>query len=195
MRCDFEKVITMNTSRKLMCIMILLAAAISSLGYVTIEFPGWAELTRMSPYVVIVRCKVSPEPTRLINGITTDNPFRGGRMGGITLSDIEMVSNLKGVGADQRALTLWSEYRPCQGDQYLLFATELRGTNLFALDYYRVVPLGHSFDTNLLAGKDLNDQVKLMLQYRLNNLNQELKKDQEEKKRLEDAAKTWNERQ
>jgi len=155
-----------------------------------------------SPYIIIVRCTSSPESHRLINGIMSDNPLVIGQMGGVTLSDVKMVTMLKAETGSSAALssfpngmaetlkagsslTLWSRYRPCQGDEYLLFATRFEDTNCDALDLYRVVPLGHSFDTNWLGGKSLGDQIKFMLQYRLNNLNQELQKGEEEKKRLE----------
>jgi hypothetical protein len=180
----------MNSVIKLAFAAIFIVSAISSLGYVTIEFPGWAELTRISPHVVIVKCKSSPESTHVINGVMNPNPMTTGRMGGVTLSDIEIVCNLKGTNSEATSsLTLWSEYRPCQGDEYLLFATDMKGTNVYALDIYRIVPLGHSFDTNSLKSLNLKQQVKVMLEYRLRYLNRELKQGQEEKTRLEQASK------
>jgi hypothetical protein len=171
-------------------ILILISAVNLTFGFVTAKFQGWGEVIRYSPYVIIVRCKSSPEPTRVINGIVNDNPLRSGRMGGVTMADVEIVSILKGTNVELgSSITLWSQYRPCQREAYLLFATEFQGTNCFALANYQVVPLGHSFDTNLLSNKDLDQQVKLMLQYRLNNLNQELKNGQEEKERLEQGIK------
>jgi hypothetical protein len=110
--------------------------------------------------------------------------MRAGRMGGITMSDVETVSILKGTNVPT-AMTLYSEYRPAQGDAYLLFVTEFQGTNCFSLETYRVVPLGSFFDTNLVNGKNLDEQIKVMLQYRLDHLGRELEKGQEEKRWLE----------
>jgi hypothetical protein len=160
-------------------------------------FSNWEDTIQYSPYIVIVQCTKAPESHRLINGIMSDNPLRLGTSGGTTLSVVELVAILKAepgrlaVGEvaptlkPGNFLTLWSEYRPCQGDDYLLFASEFRNTNCYAVSDYRVVPLGHSFDANLLSGKSLDEQVKFMLQYRLNNLKRELQKGADEKDRLE----------
>jgi hypothetical protein len=112
--------------------------------------------------------------------------MRTGRMGGVTMSDVETVSVLKGTNIEAgKSLTLFSECRPSQGDAYLLFATDLQGTNCFSLDRYRVVPLGAFFNTKLITGKNLDEQINILLQYRLDHLKRELEKGQEEKQRLE----------
>lgn len=183
-------------------ILISLVVASSVRGYVTAEFPGWDDLTRLTPFVIIVRCTHAPVSPRLINGIMCDNPLLV--HANVTLTDVEMVATLKtdmsgpfaaGSVPDRMAvlkagnsLTLWSEYRPCQSDEYLLFVNQFEGTNCFARDLYRVVPLGHSFNTNWLSGKSLDEQVKFMIQYRLNNLKQELQDAAEEKGRLEQGV-------
>lgn len=181
-------------------IFILSTIVISSLGWMDVLFSSWEATVRESPYIILVRCTSSPPPTRLINGVMSDNPLRVSISGGITLSDVKMIAALKAepgrlaageVAPALRAgdsLTLWSRYRPCQGDDYLLFASSIENTNCYAPSEYRVVPLGHSFDTNWLSGKSLDQQIKFMLQYRLSNLNQELQKGEEEKKRLEESA-------
>jgi hypothetical protein len=182
-----NKVIHMKNKMRLM----LFAVVSLSFAFVTYDFPGWDELIRLSPEIVIVSCKHSPESSRLIDGKENPNPMLVGRMGGVTLTDVEVVSRLKGTTAEiGSTLTLFSQYRPDQGDFYLLFVTEFQGTNCFALDNYRVVPLGYSFKTNLLQGKDLEQQVQFMIQYRLDHLNQELEKGRQEKERLSQAVKT-----
>lgn len=182
-RTNPDRLKIMKFLRRQTWILFLFGFATSGFGYVTIEFPGWEELARISPYVIIVRCTSSPESPRLINGIMSHNPLLVGTSGGLTLSDVKMVATLKPQISHPAAtssspresaailkagtpLTLWSEYWPCQGEDYLLFVSEFRSTNFDALDLYRVFPLGHSFDTNLLSGKSLNEQVKFMLQYR-----------------------------
>lgn len=190
--------------RKLNSVLILLAAVTSGLAFMTQDFPGWETLTQYTPFVIIAQCTKAPDSHRVINGILDDNPLRIGQLGGVTLSDVKMVATLKaepgrpslssfpeGMAATLKAgtlLTLWSDYRPCQGDQYLLFATYFTDTNCYALDLYRVVPLGHSFDTNLLSGKSLDEQIKFMLHYRLENLKHELQDAEAEKARLEQAV-------
>jgi hypothetical protein len=165
-------------------------AVLAATAFASIKFPGWERLGQISPYIVIARCKASPQPTRVIDGVVYDNPMRGGRMGGVVLCDIEITSVLKGENVKPGSpVTLWSKYWPSQGDSYLLFANVLENTNCQALDLYRVVPLGHDFPTNSLEGKTLDEQVKFMLQWRLFYLNRELEQGQEEKKRLEEGLK------
>ena len=192
----------MKKTTKLTCALSLLAIAISSRGFVDVLFSSWESTIQYSPYIIIVKCTEAPESPRLVNGIMSHNPLLVGTSGGTTLSDVELVATLKAepgrlaVGEvaptlkSGNSLTLWSEYRPCQGDDYLLFATRFRDTNCYAVSDYRVVSLGHSFDTNWLSGKNLNEQVKFMLQYRLDKLKQELQKGEEEKERLERGMST-----
>src|ERR1700742_4360013 len=100
----------MKIYKKFASLTILLIATITSLAYVTVDFPGWDDLIQYTPYIVIVQSKASPEPTRIVNGIVTDNPLRSGRRGGITMSDIDVISVLKGTNVHGGGtLTLWSE--------------------------------------------------------------------------------------
>lgn len=187
---------------KFVGVLTLLGATCVCLGWVDAEFSGWEDAIQYSPFIIIVRCSECPESPRLINGIISENPHRG-----LTYTDVKILMTLKadsgrasagssfpdGMAATLKpgnSLTLRSAFRPCQGDDYLLFATDFQGTNCSALSDYRVVPLGHSFNTNSLKGQDLEQQVKFMLQYRLNNLNQELQRSQEEKERLEKGVRT-----
>lgn len=54
---------------------------------------------------------------------------------------------------------------------------------------YQVVPLNHNFNTNMLAGKTPEQQIQWILDNRLRDLNDELAKGNEEKKRLEEGLK------
>gem|GEM_PF-4146347 len=83
---------------------------------------------------------------------------------------------------------LTSEYWPRQGEDYLCFANYHDGFYQ-ANESYRIVPLGLSFTTNGMSNKTLDEQIQMLLQRRLNDLNQQMKKEQEEKKRLEEAFK------
>jgi hypothetical protein len=175
--------------KKILLWLSLLVAALSVMAFLTYDFPGWCALVERSPCIIIARCKSSPERVRFINGVKVDNPMVSGPMGGIVLSDIKIVSVLKGDNVKLASTTLWSKYWPYQGESYLLFATDYDGTNCKAFDLYRIVPLGHFFPTNILTGKSLDDQIKALLQYRLNNLNLELEHEQTEKERLEKGLK------
>lgn len=191
----------MNTRRT--GAIVIMMFAIVSFGFVTVDFSNWESTIQNSPFILVVRCTKSPEPKRLVDGVMNDNPLQVHPMGGVTLSDVEIISTLKvepgrlpvesqslmtnliaGL-VPGKALTLWSKCRPYQGDNYLLFATEFQDTNCFALADYQVVPLGHSFSTNVFIGLNLEQKVKVMLQYRLDNLSRELAHGLEEKDRLE----------
>ena len=85
-----------------------------------------------------------------------------------------------------------SQHAPRQGERFLLFST-YQSNDLYraynATETYRVVPLGRSFLTSDLSGKVLDEQIKLVLRHRLEELTRELQQGTEEKKRLEEALK------
>jgi len=58
-----------------------------------------------------------------------------------------------------------------------------------ATEQYRIVPLGTSFPTGLLAGKGFDEQIRALLQYRVDMLKREMEEAQEEKARLEEGLK------
>lgn len=58
-----------------------------------------------------------------------------------------------------------------------------------ATETYRIVPLGHYFQTNGLTGKSLKEQIQLVLRSRLEELNRELERGAKEKNRLEEGLK------
>ena len=102
-------------------------------------------------------------------------------------SDMQIVSVLKG-GLTNGPIVLRSRFWPRQSENYLVFGHFSDGI-YHAYEDYRVVPLGVGFSTNELAGKSLDQQIKLMLEYRFNDLNSELERGQKEKQRLEEGLK------
>jgi hypothetical protein len=58
-----------------------------------------------------------------------------------------------------------------------------------AHEEYHVIPLGVNFSTNLIAGKPLDEQIQILFKRRLDNLNRQIKEEQEEKQRLEEGLK------
>lgn len=86
-----------------------------------------------------------------------------------------------------------STYWPHPGEQFLLFGNYREDpgfTHYSVNEGYRVVPLNHHFQTNMLGGTNLQGQIRWVLQNRLSDLNEELEKGQAEKKRLEEGLKT-----
>lgn len=172
-------------------LVFFLLATIASFGYVTYDFPGWSELVGGSPYVLIVQCSKAPESPRAVDGVSYDNPIKGGRLGGITMSDVKIVSVLKGTNVEAgTSVTLYSELRPYPGDMYAIFPVSLQGNNCQCFELYRVISLGSHFSMNIIEGKSLEEQVATLRQYRLDFVNKELNQGMEEKRRLEEGMKT-----
>jgi hypothetical protein len=174
----------MTNMKKLIIGLLLVVAASSLLAVILFPFPGWNSIGKISPSIIIAKCKSSAKWTWVTNGVVHS------MADGITLSDIEVVSVLKGgsVPPGTKA-TLASQYWACQGETYLLFATDFDGSMCHAIEDYRVVPLGHGFPTNILTGKPLDEQIKVILQYRYALLTNEMSHAQTEKQRLEEFLK------
>jgi len=70
-----------------------------------------------------------------------------------------------------------SQHAPRQGDRFLMFST-YQSNDLYraynATETYRVVPLGGYFPSDELKGKTLEEQIRLLLQHRLEDLTREL---------------------
>jgi hypothetical protein len=168
--------------------LLLLVSSYAAWAFLSHLFPGWGGMLKISQDVLLVKCRTSPTQMLETNrGLVYEGHAAVGR---IFSSDVEVVSVLKGrtVTPGSQA-TLQSEYWPYQGEMYLVFTSEIDGTNIVALDDYRVVPLGHLFSTNDFAGKTLDEQIKVALQYRLWYVNREFDHVQAEKQRLDEFLK------
>jgi hypothetical protein len=138
-------------------------------------FLGWDHLEQESPNIIIACCSKAPAPP-------------GPQLNGLFFSSgIEVVAILKGTNNLGPAL-LESEYWPRQSENYLIFGYYNNGSYR-APATYCVVPLGLYFSTNILSGKTLDEQIQTLLQHRLDNLNQQMKEEQDEKQRLEEEFK------
>jgi hypothetical protein len=166
-------------------ILFAFVAAIAALANVQLTFSNWNFLINSSPNIIIGRCIQTPDYER----------DRGsGPTGTLYFSQIEVVSILKGAGVTNYAggvsklgtSRLVSDFYPRQGEYYLVFSIFHDGGHQ-ASESYRVVPIGLTFNTNSLSGKNLDEQIQMLLQRRLDNLNRQMKQDQEEKVRLEQA--------
>jgi hypothetical protein len=137
-------------------------------------FSDWRTVEKHSTDIIIARCLK-----------TVDNPHSNPR--GLIYSDIQVVSVLKGR-TNLGLARLGSVYWPRQGENYLIFARYMDGTH-DAVEEYRVVPLGTYVPRDLLTGKTLDENIKICFRRRLENLEQQMKEEQEEKQRLEDGLK------
>lgn len=156
-------------------IALALSVAISALARVIAPFKGWSALESGSPYIIIAHCG---KPTPSTPGVITINATRSD-------SAIEVVSALKGTNG-LAASRLLTDHDLQRGENYLVFAYYDGGTYQ-AFEEYRVIPLGNSFHTNLIAGKSLDEQLQILFRRRLDDLNQQMKEEQEEKQRLEEG--------
>ena len=159
----------------------LLACTCAVMAYVMLPFPGWSALEHKSHDIIIARCNVTPDPT----AVGKDGVERNLR--GLIESEIQIISLLKGI-TNSGAAQLKSEYWPRQGEYYLVFADYNYGF-YEAHEPYRIICLGTYSPTNMLAGKSLNEQIRALLQYRLDMLNREIEQAQEEKSRIEEGLK------
>jgi len=144
---------------------VLLTMAAGALAIPVMEFKSWDDLTQRSPEIILARC------TATRDFILATNPLPI-VIDGMIDSDIEVISVLKGnskPGLSRMATQYW----PYRGQYFLVFANNEKdqfNIGYTAIEPYRVIPLGHFFYTNQLAGKTLAQQVELILKHRLEEL-------------------------
>ena len=179
-----------NIIMKKTILLVLMLATSAVFGTIIDHFRGWNDLVDGSPNIVIARCTATPGFTP--PGVT---PKLTMVVGGGSISDIEVISVLKGdtkPGLSQ----LMSFYKPFQGEVFAIFATRILpiGTNSYysANEDYKIIPLNSDFQTSDLNGKTLDEQIQLILASRLKDLNGEIARDNEEKERLKQGLKNEN---
>jgi hypothetical protein len=174
---------TMKTRKQLYTIAILALAAVTTvIGVVSQSFPGWPVLTQGSPEIVVARCTDTSDHIATKKGDLKADPE------GIFESQIEVLFVMKGNGRPGSA-KLWTMRGLRPGEEYAIFCGHLDNGIYQAMEDYRQIPLGSRFPTELLASKSLNEQVQTILQYRYRELNRELERALEEKRRLEEGIK------
>jgi hypothetical protein len=161
---------------------LIMATATVAFAVVIRPFTDWRTLTDGSSDILILRCTRTPDPVG-----TSHNGIMREIRDGIVDSEVRPVFMLKGTGASQVSV-LSSQYWPRQGEDYLVFGMVHNGS-CQAIEPYRVVPLGISFSTNVVAGKTLNERIRAVLEYRLEAVNRQLREAQEEKERLTQGLK------
>lgn len=154
---------------------ITLMAALTAMARLVIPFESWNQVEEQSPSIIVANCG---ERTRAPQGIITINSTKSD-------SAIQIIYVLKGTNSIGSARLL-TDHSLQDGEKYLVFA-RCDGSIYHAYEEYRVIPLGSSFHTNLIAGKSLNEQLHILFKRRLDILNRQMKEDQAEKQRLEEA--------
>ena len=138
------------------------------------SFHGWDKLINNSQYIAVVDCgnSVPTKPNILTEGATKSD------------REIKVILTLKGTNT-VNPTRLLTDYEICSGKKYLVFGY-CNESVYCAYEEFRVVPLNKFFSTNLLSGKNLDDQIQILIELRINDLNRQLKQEQEEKQRLEE---------
>ena len=136
-------------------------------------FLGWDRLKADSPEIVVAVPKVPTSPEAEIifeNGPNFD-------------FSISVLSVLKGTNGVRHARLL-SDHELRRGEAYLVFGSYGNGIYKAHGDF-SAVPLGKTFKQEMIAGKPLDEQIRILLQLAIENLNSEIAKKEAEKKRLE----------
>jgi 5-hydroxyisourate hydrolase-like protein (transthyretin family) len=157
-------------------VLIVLLITFTGMAYMMESFAGWDRLESKSHYIIIAHCG-APTPRLLHYSIENAAAFD---------SSIEVLSVLKGTN-DLVFTRLQTDHELRQGEYYIAFGYgDNFDTNVFmAHEDFHVIPLGHQFTTNSIAGKQLNEQLQILFRQSADNLNREIQKDKEEKQRIE----------
>jgi hypothetical protein len=170
---------------RIIYIATLLAAASVALALPTNSFKSWDDLIENSHDIIIARCVATQDSLTPKPAIIFGNVFN---------SDIEVISVLKGK-TNPGLSHLASLYLPYRGEYFLVFAdyyTRQTNSGYSATEDYRVIPIVHFHGTNELAGKDLEKQIQLVLNGRLQDLNEEAARNNEEIKRIRSGLTKGN---
>lgn len=158
-----------------------LTALFAGVGFAVVPFNGWDALVAKSPQIIVAKCLKAPVET-LYRGNGVAEVTRDG----IVPSEIEVIVRLKGI-TNRGPVRAYCKVPLRRGEDYLIFAHYFNA--YYAAEEYCVVPLGSDFSTDILAGKQLDAQIQILLQFRLNHLNREMENLQQEKMRLEAGLK------
>jgi hypothetical protein len=162
---------------------IILATILAStaLAVMMMHFPGYDWLNEHSSDILVVRCITNP-PTLLHSSLTDPQ---------INIFSIEVITVIKGTNFSG-FVSLVSAQWLNQGDNYLIFGDSEKGA-FRAFEDFRVIPLGRELWTgvltNAIAGKSPDERLQILFKRAIDNLDRQIKKEQEEKQRLEGAIR------
>ena len=145
-------------------------------------FHDYDSVESQSPEIFVASCTTDP-PTLFKPGTQTDN---------VNTYAIEILTPIKGTNQPGDAI-LNSLHWLNVGDTYLIFGN-FRDGAYQAFEDYRVVPLGRAIFsvgeiTNSIAGKSEDEQLQILFKRALDNVNRQMKQEQEEKQRFEDSIR------
>jgi hypothetical protein len=173
---------TRDLEQKLIIISVVLAAA-AAFGVLVGNFKSWHDLELQSSDIIVAKCTSPIEDNHSGKPMVT--------FGGITHSDIQVLFVLKG-NTKPGLSRLDSLYQPYPGERLMVLGNYRRDENhagYSAAEKYRIVPINRSFRIEALTGLGLDAQLQLVLSNRLEDLNEIIKRGQEEKARIEKGIK------
>jgi len=159
--------------KTIIIITVLTLTAIAGIARVSSLFPGWSQLESESSDigVAVARGPSTPVPGEYIENATRSD------------SEITILSVLKGTNGAV-ATRLQTDHELKRGEAYLIFGSIDNGTYK-AYEDYRVIPLGAKFRKEMIDGKPLHEQIQTLLRRAVENLNEEMARNQSEKNRIE----------
>jgi hypothetical protein len=184
--------------KKHFAITMLLVMSFTVIATHFAEFNGWHDLIERSPEIILAKRQSISETA---TNSDTSHPIMLQVTDSGVSYPIDVIYTLKGDSKPgpselQSSYSFRTGVLPRQGDLFLVFANNLSGSNpphFRAIEDYRIVIIAPDINasawTNALAGKPLKEQINKILKYRLDTLNEELNRGQEEKKRLEAGLK------
>lgn len=155
----------------------LLLTAFCVIARLPYNFMGWDRLKTESPEIIIAGPK---EPTPPEAGVVFEN-------GPDFDFSITVLSVLKGTNGMRHARLL-SDHELRPRDAYLVFGKYENGIYK-ANGEFSVVPLGRRYKREMISGKTLDDQIRVLIQLAIDNLDSEMASKQVEKARLETIFK------
>lgn len=163
--------------KTLLIVLAILAMTFTASAILTLVFSNYEDLENRSSDIIVARCITNP-PTRIHLGYDPD----------INNFSIKTIAVLKGTNFSG-SIPLVTEQWLNQGDDYLIFGNPRNGT-CRAIEDFRVIPLGREFYagqiTNALAGKSPDQEMKILFKRAIEHLDRQMKKEQQEKERLEE---------
>jgi hypothetical protein len=164
--------------KKTLLISAAFLAALTASALMMSFFHGYDDLKEHSSDILIVRCTTNMPPPYTDNRTLTDD---------VNTFSLEVIAVIKGTKFSG-SIPLNSTHWLNQGDNYLIFGNCENGL-CEAVEDFRVIPLGRELYagtiTNAIAGKSPDEQLQILFRRAIDNLNRQMKKEQEEKERLE----------
>ena len=156
---------------------VIVLLTVSVIARLPSVFLGWDRLKAESPEIIIAD---PGEPTPPTTGLLFEN---GPRFD----FSISVLSVLKGTDGVRHARLL-ADHELRTRESYLFFGSYDKGIYK-AHGEFSVVPLGMTFKQEMITGKPLDEQIRILFQLAIDNLNSEIANKQAEKERLEEALK------